>query len=157
MTKTDPRPGASAPLLIGCLLWLMAASGWAEIYQWRDEQGRLHFSDEPPEKAPAKEVTLQPASGYTPPSAHREAGKRVKRDSLRQSYRSRSSSTATREQKANAARREANAKAKKEKNCRRYRDRYRVTGVRPARTVSGAKSQRDTKRYLRGKIKEYCR
>ena len=47
----------------------------AEVYQWRDENGNLHFSDEPPENQKSEQVELKPASGYSPPSLHREAGR----------------------------------------------------------------------------------
>lgn len=140
--------------LLVCLLLPTLAQ--AEIYQWRDEHGRLQFSDEPPDKKPAETVTLKPASGYSPPQVHRQVGKDVIRDSMRRSPRSDASKASIKAFRAASTRRAASAKASKESSCRRYRDRYRTSGVRPSRTASGARSQRDHKRYLRGKIKEYC-
>lgn len=42
----------------------LPAMSMAEIYQWRDEQGRVHFSDKKPENASAKDIsdTLTPAN-----------------------------------------------------------------------------------------------
>lgn len=143
--------------LYGLLLCLLLPTlAQAEIYQWRDEHGRLQFSDEPPDKKPAETVTLKPASGYSPPQAHRQVGKDVIRDSMRRSSRSDADKARLKSYRAAGVRREASSKASKESSCRRYRDRYRTYGVRPARTTSGVKAQRDHKRYLRGKIKEYC-
>lgn len=42
------------PLLVLALLF--AGNAAAEIYKWRDDDGRLHFSDAPPEDRPAEKV-----------------------------------------------------------------------------------------------------
>lgn len=53
----------------GLLLLLMVLSGYAfgEIYQWRDEQGRLHFGDKP-RTADAKTVELKNTIGSKNPA-----------------------------------------------------------------------------------------
>jgi hypothetical protein len=51
-------------LLALCLLALPLI-GAAEIYKWRDTEGRWHFSDEP--RAGAEPVTLPPATVYEAP------------------------------------------------------------------------------------------
>ncbi|MBM95792.1 MAG: hypothetical protein CMI09_08090 [Oceanospirillaceae bacterium] len=121
----------------------------AEVYQWRDENGNLHFSDEPPENQKSEQVELKPASGYSPPSLHREAGRDVVRDSKR-SYRSSSSSSPSRALKASRTRDEARQKESRKNSCRSARDRYRNISVR------NGWAYREKKDRLRKKIKEYC-
>lgn len=41
-------------------------SASAEIYQWTDDDGKIHFSDSPPEKVKTKKVTLQ-INSFTSP------------------------------------------------------------------------------------------
>ena len=48
------------------LLAALAPAGWAEIYQWRDEQGRMHFGDKPAPHLLAKPVELGPLNTMTP-------------------------------------------------------------------------------------------
>ncbi len=40
-------------------LFVVSPSVVAEIYQWRDENGKLHFSDSPPPEAKAEKKELQ--------------------------------------------------------------------------------------------------
>ncbi len=48
------------PVLAVCsLLFLRSFSCNAEIYKWIDEQGKVHFTDNPPNNKPAEEVKLQ--------------------------------------------------------------------------------------------------
>jgi hypothetical protein len=68
-------------LLALCLL-VLPLTGAAEIYKWRDSQGRWHFSDEP--RSGAEPVTLPPATVYeapplarTPPPAPQPAPERA--------------------------------------------------------------------------------
>ena len=55
--------GRILSLLLVILLALPAA---AEIYQWRDDQGRLHFGDKPARNANAKPVALEQINTMTP-------------------------------------------------------------------------------------------
>ena len=41
------------------VLLLVSSVGNAEIYQWRDKDGNLHFGDKPPPSADSKEVELK--------------------------------------------------------------------------------------------------
>lgn len=50
------------PLLVMSLLLALPAT--AQVYQWRDAQGRMNYSDTPPPSAPAK--TLKPAPRSMP-------------------------------------------------------------------------------------------
>ena len=53
-----------ANVLFALVIGMLPAISMAEIYQWRDEQGRVHFSDKKPENASAKDIsdTLTPAN-----------------------------------------------------------------------------------------------
>jgi glutaredoxin len=52
------RPPVMARLAAMALL-LLAASGHAEIYQWTDAEGVIHFGDRPPSGASAKHITVE--------------------------------------------------------------------------------------------------
>lgn len=52
--------------VIALLLTLLALPVAAEIYQWRDAQGRLHFGDKPDRRIDASPVTLEPLNTMTP-------------------------------------------------------------------------------------------
>jgi hypothetical protein len=46
------------------LLLLPSMTAQAEMYRWVDQQGRVHFSDQPPEQAPARPVeAVKPRRG----------------------------------------------------------------------------------------------
>jgi len=48
------------PVIALCsLLFLCSYSSNAEIYKWIDEQGKVHFTDNPPNNKPAEEIKLQ--------------------------------------------------------------------------------------------------
>ena len=40
-------------------LFLLSTTSSAQIYQWRDKQGQLHFGDKPPAKVKAKQVEVK--------------------------------------------------------------------------------------------------
>lgn len=50
------RPARHA---LGGLILLLCAPLAAEVYKWRDDQGRLHFTDEPPPRAQAEDLSAQ--------------------------------------------------------------------------------------------------
>jgi len=52
---------------IGLLLIVLAGAGRAEIYQWTDAVGKLHFSDQPPAQSTAQTLRLSPMNTYTVP------------------------------------------------------------------------------------------
>jgi hypothetical protein len=59
-----------APLVL-CLL---ATPGWAELYKWTDENGNIHYSDQPPPSSIKKSETIKhpklphaPAAPAAPP------------------------------------------------------------------------------------------
>lgn len=57
--------------LLTCLLALLATPATAELYQWKDENGRVHFSDTKPGSANA--TTLQ-APAAQRPSGNKSGG-----------------------------------------------------------------------------------
>ena len=143
------KPTPLLMLLSGCLFvgsGLGSSPVHAEVYQWRDENGRLHFSDEPPDGQKSEQVDLKPASGYSPPSAHREAGRYVVQDSMRKHR----SSGPSRALKSYRTQEEASRKARRKASCRSARDRYRNISVR------NGWAYREKKDRLRKRIKEYC-
>lgn len=68
----------SLRLIIGALLALACcASAWAQVYQWRDAEGKLHFSDTPPpesQKVEERRLQVNSMEGLKPaePSAEAE-------------------------------------------------------------------------------------
>ncbi|THF66436.1 DUF4124 domain-containing protein [Pseudothauera nasutitermitis] len=72
MTQKRPAPFA-VPALLGALLALVfATAAQAQIYTWKDRDGRVHYSDTPP---PAGEVkTMGPARRTAPPPAAEAEG-----------------------------------------------------------------------------------
>ncbi len=53
-------------LFLTLVLALLAMSVRAEIYQWRDAQGRIHFGDKPAPHQKAEPVDLEPLNTMTP-------------------------------------------------------------------------------------------
>ena len=64
----------SVVLLVGCISLAISAIATAEIYKWVDEDGVVHYSDNPPQEYEFEEMILEPA-----PSADdvREAQERL--------------------------------------------------------------------------------
>ena len=55
-------------IIFGCLSLLAYSSGGlAEIYQWRDKHGQLHYSDSPNDSGEAQPATLNPTTIIMPP------------------------------------------------------------------------------------------
>jgi glutaredoxin len=46
-------------LLVSILLLITSTTGIAEIYKWTDAQGKIHFTDSPPEGEQAEQVELR--------------------------------------------------------------------------------------------------
>lgn len=56
-----------------CLLPLQVS---AEVYQWKDAQGRVHFGDRPPEEVGAKPMQIKPPAHLNPEGEDTEARQR---------------------------------------------------------------------------------
>ncbi len=63
----------SVVLLVGCISLAISAIATAEIYKWVDEDGVVHYSDNPPQDAESETVQLR---STTPPAGSSEALKR---------------------------------------------------------------------------------
>ena len=60
-------------IALGIILTIVCASVYAQqtVYKWVDEEGVVHFSEEPPGESPKAEVetfTTDPAPSYVPPA-----------------------------------------------------------------------------------------
>ena len=54
------------------VLCLLAAPAWADTYKWTDEEGKVHYSDQPPPTAITKSQTIKaakPLASEAPPGA----------------------------------------------------------------------------------------
>jgi hypothetical protein len=59
--------------IIVALLWLFQASAVASIYKWRDDQGKLHFTDDRAKIPPKYLENVQKFKGVTEPKPKEEA------------------------------------------------------------------------------------
>lgn len=90
----------SFSLLIAMLV--QAAPVGAEIYQWRDEQGQLHFSDKaPPAGVAVEEKTLQTNQGlrFAPAEAVERYQRELRNAEARRAKAERQAATAQRERR----------------------------------------------------------
>lgn len=55
-------------ITLGLFLNVPAAAGG--VYQWVDDQGQMHFGDQPPAGVQAKQEEVRPASGDDPAEGH---------------------------------------------------------------------------------------
>jgi len=65
------REALTAILIIGLLVSPAGVYAQQKVYKWVDEDGVVHFSEEPPDEAPEVEVetiTTDPAPPYVPPA-----------------------------------------------------------------------------------------
>ena len=68
-----PTKNRSGVFALGIILTVVCASVYAQqtVYKWVDEEGVVHFSEEPPSESPKVEVeviTTDPAPPYVPPA-----------------------------------------------------------------------------------------
>jgi len=58
---TSKRTPATAIIntVIVILTLVLTSTSFAQIYQWRDKDGQLHFGDQPPKQANAQEVNVK--------------------------------------------------------------------------------------------------
>jgi hypothetical protein len=139
--------------LLGLMLLLILTWGGnveAEIYQWRDDNGRVHFSDALPvdDAVEANTVELQPISEYTSPPAHRQGWSPS-------SYAS-DSGAVSKTARANSVAAEQKSRELQQQRCAKYRDLYRKASKTLSDNIDDALKKRDKKNNYRNKIKEYC-
>ena len=115
---------ASLLLVIGCIsLPLPAAAG---IYQWVDEQGRVHFGDAPPAGAAPREIGVDPG----PAAEERERAQRRTQRLLREQAERRARRLEGRAKRRAARAVEAEQAAAREGRCRLARENLRVLLIR---------------------------
>ncbi len=158
-----PMPQITKYLLTALLALLVSvaplSAGYAGVYRWVDEQGRVHFGDRPPPKSSSENVDIKndPSPGAPAPNAEE---RRDKQQRLLRAW-----------EEERQQRKEASAKAKEDKKrqkqrCAVARDRLRTykdasylydldkDGNR--KVISDADKQRAI-RELEEAIKRHCR
>jgi hypothetical protein len=100
-------------LLVSLLISLPLSAG---IYQWRDEQGQMHYGDRPPDTT-AEPLQLRSTPAPAQPSPSEDSRRRTQKRLL-EIYRE------ERRQKQAEAERQRQQQAERQENCRRTRQRY---------------------------------
>ncbi len=155
MSETRNRHvGRLTPLLcLLCLLWQGGAA--AQIYQWKDAQGRTHFSQTPPPSGSYTERRLPPSP---PPST--DSAERMERliEQQKQARKTRE------EQKKKAQQEEKNRKIR-EQNCQTARNllttlqsrpRIRMTAADGSMTILTEEQRQARIEEARKRVKEFC-
>ena len=71
MCRAYLKTALRAFLVLGLLGSAAGVSAQQEIYKWVDEEGIVHFSEQPPRESPDREVETiktDPAPRYVPPA-----------------------------------------------------------------------------------------
>ena len=138
--------------VISLTLWLcVGVADAAEIYQWRDEHGRMQFSDTPPANQKVDQVQLDETVTYD------AAGARVAAPAYsRGAGHSADNSRFLKEQRAAAVAREARSEQLRKQQCEQIRDRYRRRSQKLSASIESAVVSRDKKNELRNQILEWC-
>lgn len=130
---------------------LMALPASAEIYQWRDQHGQLHFSDRAPENREHEIKDLAPISTYeyVIPDVKDESKARKARNQSR---------LESKKKQRLADEKAARLKAGREKKCRQARQDYR-SGEGRYRAQPGLEDLKKARRRIDAineRIKVYC-
>lgn len=142
------------------ILLMVSETSVAEIYQWKDENGKIQFSDSPPKrkyKQPSPEVTRLKITPVTQVQSIRP--KEID-DYQKDNWKKREESARKQKKKRRQEReRLAKKKRKNDKLCDKARIKYRqfttkATGRTDLASLRKKREKRDT---LKGKIKRYCR
>lgn len=139
------------------MLWLVATVVSAEVYQWRDERGRLQFSDSPPEagltnRPSVKTIELQPLvetqSVAPKPSVFGDSYWRDKELSARKN----------KQQRRLERERKEKQQMDKQRRCQKTRSQYRAFRLKTlsAKSLEALRKKRDRGARLKRLIKEYC-
>lgn len=131
-----------------CFLWLFALAAEAEVYQWTDAQGRVHFGDRAAAKGVEQAVVVEiaPPATYTQVVPLSSPGAGLSAEDSR----------ALRERRAKAVAREAKLKADRERRCAQYRARYDKASHALSSNMDKLKDRRDLLNRLRQDIDEWC-
>ncbi len=133
------------------VLVFLALPTSAEIYQWRDQHGQLHFSDRAPENAAHVKKDLIPVSTYTPviPDIKDESAARKARNQSRLESKK---SQRLADEKARLL------QADRQKKCRKARQDYR-SGEGRYRSQPGLDDLKKARRRIDAineRIKAFC-
>jgi hypothetical protein len=131
-----------------CFWLLFALVAEAEVYQWTDDQGRVHFGDRAAAQAVDQPVLVEiaPVSTYTQVVPLSSPGTGLSAEDSR----------ALRERRAKAVAREAKLKADRERRCAQYRARYDKASHALSSNMDKLKDRRDLLNRLRQDIDEWC-
>ena len=116
-TQTYKQAYKDICALMGLAVCLGAASVEAEVYQWRDENGKIHFSDTKPKQQQAKDISHTVEQVNVDESS-------AERAKLQQLFK-----PETEEEKAmkrEKAARKARQKAERKKQCAKAREELRI-------------------------------
>lgn len=145
-------------VLTGMFVLLLLSPVMAEVYQWRDEHGRLQFSDSPPTQklgTPSPEVeqiklvpiteiqSITPENTLTSPS----------------DWQKKEAAAKARKKKRRLEReKEKRRIAANKRRCKNVRAKYRNHQMKPlsANSLSSLRKKHETRDRLKQKIKEYC-
>jgi len=145
--------------LTGMFLLLLLKPVIAEVYQWRDEHGRLQFSDSPPPQQlgktspkvetiklePISEVqSVKPKAGFTSTGRWREKEAAAK---------------SRKKQRRLEREREERRMAAKKRRCKSARSKYRSNQMKSlsANSLSSLRNKHAKRDRLKQQMKENCR
>jgi hypothetical protein len=135
-------------LLLLCLggAWLAAAPAAAETYKWKDADGKIHYSDQPPPPSAKGEVTVTPGKksepAKNPGSAQKEppAAKAKTYKEQEAEFKKRQVEAAEREA---ADKKKAAEAAEKKQNCEAAQAQLRGLQAGGRMTQTNAQGERD--------------
>ena len=129
----------------------------AEVYQWTDEKGQIHYSDHP--RGSNAQIKNKPNKNKTKPNTHKYNNEKNKRDKLLQSYEEEREVERVKQQHTQRQ------KAKNSKKCQKVRNAikiYETSGIMydtddkgNRRILSGAERDADVKK-LKQQLAEHC-
>ncbi|MCH2039402.1 MAG: DUF4124 domain-containing protein [Saccharospirillaceae bacterium] len=145
-------------LLTGMLLLLLLTPVMAEVYQWRDEHGRLQFSDSPPAQQSGKDTLRVETIKLEPITEIQSVKPKV---SLTPAGRWREKEAAAKSRKKNRRlerEREARRSAANKRRCKNARSKYRSHQMKPvaAGSLSSLRKKHARRERLKQKMKAYC-
>ena len=134
----------------GCLVWLgcLVLPVYAEVYQWRDEQGRVHFGDRPPQNSALPAAKVEPTSTnlYSPAIPLSSPGPGRSAAEVRQ----------MREQRAASVAREEAREAARQQRCQKARQRYDKLSHQLSTSMDKMRARRDELNRIRLTINDLC-
>lgn len=108
------------------LVLLAGTAGAAEIYTWKDRDGRVNYADNPPSgSASARTLSGRDTEPVAAPATQPAAGESAQKSVADQDLEFRKRQAEAAEQKAKAAK-EAAAAEEKQKNCERARNQLKA-------------------------------